>query len=212
MGRQASKRSRSESAVGEAAKAGTNDRAALAVGPAQRPASNDIQRPDLTPAARTAIAEIRGRLETRVGQLVLMLMNVPRYRHQTIADLNHLILEPLLRDRVAIAHAKAEGADVEARAPAPEAPIGVAIWASVSDEVDAKIKEQVKAGVFPVRIGAGDWVSGDKIWLLDIVAGNRKAASAVLVNFGRIAGDRRVGLHPIVARSVDRKLLHELRK
>jgi hemolysin-activating ACP:hemolysin acyltransferase len=52
--------------------------------------------------------------------------------------------------------------------------------------VDAKITEQVKAGVFPVRLANEDWTSGDKVWLLDVIAGDRKAATAVLANFRRL--------------------------
>lgn len=178
---------------------------------AAQPSTNGAQRPQLTPEALAKLAEIRARLEVRVGQLVLMLMNVPRYRHQTLADLNHLLLEPLLRDRIAIAHARPEGAKDEG--PAEGAPpIGVALWASVSEEVDAKIKEQVKAGTFPVRLAPEEWASGEKVWLLDVVAPTRPLASNVLVNFARITGERQVQLHPVVAGSVDPELLSKLKK
>jgi hypothetical protein len=47
-----------------------------------------------------------------VGQVVLALTVVPRYRHQSIADLQSLVLEPLLRDHNAVAApAGGEGAD-----------------------------------------------------------------------------------------------------
>ena len=32
------------------------------------------------------------------------MMALPRYRHQTLGDLQHLILDPLIRDRIAIAY------------------------------------------------------------------------------------------------------------
>ncbi|MEM7644043.1 MAG: hypothetical protein AAF366_16205 [Pseudomonadota bacterium] len=54
-----------------------------------------------------------------------------------------------MQDRIALARkASNEGplADIA----------GMAIWASLSDEVDAKIREQIKAGVFPVRLRAED--------------------------------------------------------
>ena len=57
------------------------------------------------------------------------MMAMPRYRAQSIGDLQHLLLEPLIRDRVAIAYPpdKDNG---------PLADLAwVAIWASVSDEV-----------------------------------------------------------------------------
>jgi hypothetical protein len=39
---------------------------------------------------------------------------------------------------------------------------GIAIWASVSTEVDARIRAQVKARVFPVKLKPEDWTSGSK--------------------------------------------------
>ena len=49
------------------------------------------------------------------------------------------MLEPLIRDRIAMAYpGKAEDATGDM--------VGFAIWASVSDEVDAKIRELIKAG------------------------------------------------------------------
>lgn len=166
--------------------------------------------PELSDEARATLAEIRERLEKTVGQLVLMLMNVPRYRYQTLADLTGLLIEPLLRDRIAIAHAKGPvGVDAEAAVPAT--PVGVAIWASVDQATDAKIQEQVKAGAMPIRLSGNEWASGEKVWLLDVIAPTREAASAVLANFGRIAGEREVQLHPIVASSVDPALLEKLK-
>ena len=134
-----------------------------------------------------------------------MLMNVPRYKHQSLADLNHLLVEPLLRDRIAIAYDKKD------QGRAAVTPIGIAIWASVDDAADAKITEQVKSGSFPVRLTRSEWSSGEKVWLLDIVAPSQEAAGAVLTSFGKIVGKREVRLHPIVAQSVDAQLLEQLR-
>ncbi|MEM7242961.1 MAG: hypothetical protein AAF429_12315 [Pseudomonadota bacterium] len=81
----------------------------------------------------------------------MAMMALPRYRHQALGDLNHLILEPPIRDRIAIAMPPKEKQD-----PLKDL-AGFAIWARVSDEVDAKIREQIKAGVFPVRLKADEW-------------------------------------------------------
>ena len=87
---------------------------------------------------------------------------------------------------------------------------GVAIWASVSDEVDAKIREQIKAGVFPIRLKPDDWTSGDKAWLLDVIAPSQKLASAVLANFRQVVKEGDMRIHPIVARMVDPELLKKM--
>ena len=84
----------------------------------------------------------------------MAMITTPRYRNLSIADLEWMVLEPLLRDRIAIAAArKAEGG--------ADPIVGFAVWAKVSDEVNAKIEEQARAGTFPVRLKGGEWNSGD---------------------------------------------------
>lgn len=164
--------------------------------------------PQLSAEARAQLIEIRSRLEARVGQLVLLMMTVPRYCHHSLADLHGLVIEPLLRDRIAVAQAKPDG---DTGAATPSAPVGIAIWASVDDAVEQKINEQVKDGAVPVRLAADDWTSGEKLWLLDIIAPNRQLATAVLLHFRTIAGERPVSLHPMVARSIDPDALAKLK-
>jgi cytolysin-activating lysine-acyltransferase len=181
----------------------------------------------LTPEMRARIGALRTHIQLSVGQVVLALMDLPRYRHQTLADLTHLIVAPLLRDRIAIAHRQvkaADGAAPDAKGTSEgglseraeikvdeEAIAGIAIWATVSDAVDAKITEQVRAGVFPLRLGAEDWTSGEQVWLLDVVAADRRQATAVLTSFRQVAGDRPVKIHPIVGRMIDPEVLRKLR-
>ena len=147
--------------------------------------------------------------------MVLSIMNLPRYRHQALGDLMHGMLDPLMRDRVAIAHVRndhhPEGDE--------QTVAGIAIWATVPEvvmaEVDAKIAEQIKAGVFPVRLASDDWTSGEVVWLLDVIAADRSQAQRtfgrVLANFRQLSGERPVKIHPIVARSVDPALLERMR-
>lgn len=118
----------------------------------------------ISPEMRARIAELRSRVRLSLGQAVLAMMNLPRYRHQTLADLTHLLLDPLMRDRLAIAHRTVDG-----KPQGEDDVAGIAIWASVSEAVDAKITEQVKAGVFPLRLAGEDWASGDTVWLLDVI-------------------------------------------
>ena len=160
----------------------------------------------ISPEMRARIAELRNRVQLNTGQVVLAMMNLPRYRHQTLGDLTHLVLDPMMRDRLAIARRTAEG-----KPQGEDDVAGIAIWASVSEAVDAKIMEQVKAGLFPVRLANEDWASGDKVWLLDVIAGDRKAATAVLTNFRQLSGERPVKIHPLVAQLVDAEILEKMK-
>jgi cytolysin-activating lysine-acyltransferase len=159
------------------------------------------------PELQKQAADVRHRIHAAVGQVVLALTVVPRYRHQSVADLQNLVLEPLMRDRIAIATPSGpEGEDNPGGALA-----GIAFWATVSDEVDGKIREQIKGGAFPIRLRPDEWTSGDHVWLLDVVAPSQKMASSVLANFKQVVkqgGDVRI--HPMVARQVDPDLLKKM--
>lgn len=172
------------------------------------PPSSPNRTSNSLPIDKIKLDEFRSKIHLSIGQIVLLMINLPRYRNQTLADLSHLVLEPLLRDRISIATARPKDSDEDSEA---ETLAGVAIWASVSDAVDAKIREQISGGSFPVRLNTNDWASGDKLWLLDIVAADRKLATAVLANFRQVAGDRPVNIHPIVSRSVEPELLKKLK-
>jgi cytolysin-activating lysine-acyltransferase len=133
------------------------------------------------------------------------MMALPRYRSLSLLDLNNVLLEPLIRDRVAIASKSAQG-DKSAL----EDLSGIAIWASVSEEVDAKIREQIKAGVFPVRLSSEDWTSGSINWLFDVIAPNQKLTTSVIANFKQVVKEGDLHIHPLVTRLVDPETLKKM--
>ncbi|MCG7495033.1 toxin-activating lysine-acyltransferase RzcC [Thalassobius sp. Cn5-15] len=102
--------------------------------------------PEIDPEVVKKIAMLRAQVRESFGKVVMAMMALPRYRHQTLADLQHLVLDPLIRDRLAIAYPadkeRGDLADIT----------GLAIWASVSKEADAKIREQIRNGVWPLRL------------------------------------------------------------
>lgn len=62
------------------------------------------------PQVLEKIEKVRDHIRDAFGKAAMAMMAMPRYRHQTLADLNHLVLDPLIRDRLAIAYApKQEG-------------------------------------------------------------------------------------------------------
>lgn len=131
------------------------------------------------------------------------MMATPRYRHLTIADLSHLVLEPLIRDRVAIAQPYNPGIEDGGLA-------GIALWASVSEEVDSRIREQIEAGVFPLRLKPEEWTSGKINWLLDIIAPSPRLATSVLANFKQVLKEGDLRIHPVVARLIEPEALKKM--
>jgi hemolysin-activating ACP:hemolysin acyltransferase len=150
------------------------------------------------------ITAFRTRMQAGIGEVVLALFNLPRYRSQTIGDLMHLVIEPMLHDRIAIAKSPASEGK-------PEQTLGFALWASVSEEVDGRIREQIAARSFPIRLKAEDWASGDIHWLLDVIAPNSKIATSVLANFRQVVKDKPIRIHPLVTQLVDKDVLEKMR-
>ena len=153
--------------------------------------------PQISEEMLSKIVDLRGQVRESFGKIVMAMMGLPRYRHQTLADLQPLVLEPLIRDRIAIAQPKGNNhtalVDI----------VGFAIWASVSDEVDLKIREQIKTGTFPIRLKAEDWNSGPVNWLLDVIAPDRKATGQVIAHFRQGVKEGDLRIHPMVAGLVD---------
>lgn len=140
------------------------------------------------------------------------MMNLPRYNTQSLSDLQHLVLDPMLNDRVAFAYPgrpdPAAGSD-----PRPgddRDTTGFAIWASVSEEVDTRIRQQIAQGVFPIRLKPSEWNGGKIHWLFDTVTPDRKAAAAVIANFRQIVKDGDFRLHPLIGRLVVPELLERM--
>ncbi|HET9638453.1 MAG TPA: toxin-activating lysine-acyltransferase [Allosphingosinicella sp.] len=166
-------------------------------------AAGDAPAPQLDPEILKKVAQLRLQVRETFGKVVMAMMMLPRYRHQTVADLQHLVLEPLIRDRVAVAHSAQSDPELSDIA-------GLAIWASVSEEVDAQIREQVRAGVFPVRLKAEDWTSGSINWLLDVIAPDARSTASVIANFSQVVKEGSLRLHPIVTRLVDSETLKKM--
>jgi cytolysin-activating lysine-acyltransferase len=164
----------------------------------------EASNPQLDPDILKRVAAVRSHVRESFGKITMAMMMLPRYRSQTLADLQHLVLEPLIRDRVAIAYpGKTEQSDMADIS-------GVAIWASVSDAVDLSIREQIKAGVFPVRLKAEDWTSGEINWLLDIIAPDKKTTASVIANFKQLVKEGSLRLHPLITRLVDEETLKKM--
>jgi hemolysin-activating ACP:hemolysin acyltransferase len=118
-------------------------------------------------ARRRAAAAVRHSLA--FAQIVSILMHSPRYRHYTLGDLEWLVLPPLLTGQCSVAEAKSKenGASV---------PVAVALWASVSADVDRRLSENLNT---PIRLRPDEWRSGDILWLIDAV-GDRRVVPGLL--------------------------------
>lgn len=157
----------------------------------------------LDPVLLEKIAAVRSKVNETFGKVALAMMATPRYRNLSIGDLSHLVLDPLIRDRIAIAQSANPG-------PTDTGLAGIAIWASVSEEVDARIREQIKAGVFPIRLKPEEWTGGKINWLLDVIAPSPRLATSVLANFKQVLKEGDLRIHPLVSRLVEPEALKKM--
>lgn len=124
-----------------------------ATGAPEGATSEEVQR-------RAAIA-IRQSLA--FAQIVSVLMRSPHYKHYSLADLEWLVLPPLLTGQFSIAEAGDQKSDLKV-------PVAVALWANVSAEVDKRLSANLSD---PIRLRPDEWRSGEIAWLVDAVGDAR---------------------------------------
>jgi hemolysin-activating ACP:hemolysin acyltransferase len=112
-------------------------------------------------AQRRAVATAK--ISVAFAQVVSVLMRSPVHKHFSLADLEWLVVPPLLAGQSLVVEAKAQS-------DGPGVPIAAALWASVATEVDKRLSENVNA---PVRLRPDEWKSGDILWLVEVIGDGR---------------------------------------
>lgn len=89
------------------------------------------------------------------GEIVWLLSQSPLHRGLAIGDLEWLVMPPLLHRQFYIFR---DG----------EKPVGVALWAKCSAAAEQKLGQPLSGG--KSQLTPQDWTSGDRIWLIDLIA------------------------------------------
>ena len=163
-----------------------------------------IERQDETPAIATikdaepAPARQRSQVErdltvrlasASVADAIGLMMRSERHRHYSLADLEWLLLPPLMLDQAMFAYTRpkmAQKIDANGKAEngddtpmdAPQIAIAMVTWAAVSAEVAAKLDAQKKAGV-PHRLAPQEWRSGKEVRVIEAI-GQAKAVEELV--------------------------------
>ena len=106
-----------------------------------------------------------------LGSIVSVMMRSPRYQAVTLGYVQALVSPAIGTGQFAIINAR----DTERGFAAP---VALALWASVSREVDARLSA---LGDKPMVLPMQDWRSGDIPWLIALV-GDRRMAQPLLMN------------------------------
>jgi cytolysin-activating lysine-acyltransferase len=97
------------------------------------------------------------------GEIVSVLSRSPQHRDRSLADLEWLAAPAVMTGQFSLAEAQMKGRGLIA-------PIGLAMWAHVSADVDRRLTENIANAV---RLKPEEWKSGDILWLVDAVGDGR---------------------------------------
>lgn len=101
------------------------------------------------------------------GDMVTILMRAPKHKTLALDALRILLLPAVAHNQYLIARARPKGGTGTIAA-------GLALWASVSDEVDKRLRTTAQQ---PLRLSFEEWKSGPHLWLVDLVAPSALAVS-----------------------------------
>ena len=106
------------------------------------------------------------------GEIVALLSFSPVYKHMSLADLEWLVIPALATNQVTTVRGKLKDQN------GLTIPLGMALWAHVSEEVDKKLEAQQQANI-PFRLAPHEWKSGEIPWLLAVLAPKEVAQALV---------------------------------
>jgi cytolysin-activating lysine-acyltransferase len=148
---------------------------------AQASSGNGAGKPRPQVAATRTAMRPRDARQLRFGQsfaqVVAVLMRDRNFRQMRLADLEWLVLPPIMAGQFRLAQMPAPpqpGARGSAPAGAQGAkgadagvlvPVAAALWARVSATIDKQLSEGLDK---VVRLGPADWASGDNVWLMAV--------------------------------------------
>ena len=143
---------------------------------------------DAVPSGGTTMRRISGRRmeallrSAALGDIVSVLMRAPRHKGLSLASLRVNVLPAVLHNQYLIARIRQEGSGESVAA-------GLALWASVSDEVDQRLRASKE---LPLRLKPEEWKSGRNLWLVDLVVPAALAGSMLKDLDEKVARGRRI--------------------
>jgi len=115
------------------------------------------------------------------AQVIAVLMRDANFRNLKIADLEWLVMPPIMAGQFRLAHAaRPAGAGKAQKGQAGQAsiavPVAVALWARVSPAIDKAFSEDLDK---PMHLRPDQWAAGDNVWLM-ATAGDPRAVPHLL--------------------------------
>src|SRR5205823_2995466 len=101
-------------------------------------------------------------IDLALGQIISVLMQSPQHKHYSLADLEWLVMPAVASGQFRIVQAQQSAGTAAA-------PVGVALWATVSADADKRLSDLAS----PARLRPDEWRSGDIPWLMELVCDSR---------------------------------------
>jgi cytolysin-activating lysine-acyltransferase len=121
------------------------------------------------PATRPRDAR-QARMAQTFAQVVAVLMRDPNFRNMRLADLEWLVLPPVMAGQFRLGHAMRPAGKTQQGA-GISVPVAVALWARVSPDIDKGLSDALDK---PVHLRPNQWASGNILWLM-AAAGDPRA-------------------------------------
>jgi len=102
-------------------------------------------------------------LSANFGNIVTMFLQSPGHKHLKLEDLPARIIMPLVNNQFLLAEAYKKDTGFTF-------PVGVVLWASVSDEVEQRLSQDLNE---PILLTQDEWTGGDNYWLIESIGEQR---------------------------------------
>lgn len=146
---------------------------------AEAPEQVGTANPGAPPAAAPRVLP-RDARQLRMAQsfsnAVAVLMRDTTFRNFKLADLEWLVLPPIMAGQFKLGHAQADQDSASQRPDGMLAPVALTVWARVSPAIDKTLSESHDEKLW---LRANEWASGDNIWIM-AVAGDPRAIPTFL--------------------------------
>lgn len=119
--------------------------------------------PQLSPEQLKSMAEAAKRFSAAFGEIVSIFMRTPGYQTLPISELEWIVVPAVATGQFSLA----EG---QSKTNGMIQPVGVVMWARVSDEIDQRMTADPSQ---PLRLKPAEWTSGDKLWVMEALGDGR---------------------------------------
>jgi hemolysin-activating ACP:hemolysin acyltransferase len=96
-------------------------------------------------------------------------MRSDQLKRMALEDLEHVVVPAVATGQFLVAEAQSAANGLTA-------PVGVVLWATVSDAVDQRLSSALER---PLRLAKSEWTSGENAWLV-VAAGEARVVSGML--------------------------------